>query len=112
MNHTAEPWRTGNGGSVVADEPIPGVRGSDDVGYYGGHLVCESVTPANASRIVSCVNGCRALPVKALDDGIVEQLIVLARHAARLDRYSPDWRAVDVAERAESLLIEIDKANG
>lgn len=49
--HTSGPWRVGSHGSVVANSPIPGVNGSDAVDYYGGHLVCESVTPSNAKLI-------------------------------------------------------------
>ncbi|MCF5862641.1 hypothetical protein K3H50_04605 [Aeromonas veronii] len=32
------------------------MRGSDAIDYYGGHMVAESVTAANASRIVACWN--------------------------------------------------------
>lgn len=62
MNHTAEPWRVGKIGSVVANELVGGgPRGSDDVKYYGGFLVCESVTKSNAERIIACVNACAGL---------------------------------------------------
>lgn len=54
--HTPLPWRVGKTGSVVADAPVPGLRGSDDTDYYGGHLICESVTPSNAEFIVRACN--------------------------------------------------------
>lgn len=53
MSHTPGPWRVGTwGGSVVADYPIP-VGGSDDVDYYGGHLVAESIAPQNTPIIAA-----------------------------------------------------------
>ena len=54
--HTKGLLRVGHSGAVVADHPIPEMSGSDATEYYGGHLVAESVTPANASRIVACWN--------------------------------------------------------
>jgi hypothetical protein len=56
MSHTPTPWREGRPGAVVADTPIPEMSGSDAVAYYGGHLVCESVTSSNRAHIVKCVN--------------------------------------------------------
>lgn len=54
---TARPWRIGRPGAVVADEPVlEGPCGSDDRGYYGGYLVCESITPSNAALVVQAVN--------------------------------------------------------
>lgn len=49
--HTPGPWRTGRAGCVVADTPVPEMGGSEHVEYYGGHMVCESVTTANARLI-------------------------------------------------------------
>lgn len=56
--HTPTPWREGNEptGSIVADEPVPGLDGSDDTDFYGGHLVAESVTPSNREFIVRACN--------------------------------------------------------
>lgn len=65
--HTKEPWRTGRQGSVVADEPVPEISGSEDVAYYGGHLVAESVAPRNVRRIVACVNACAGLTTEFLE---------------------------------------------
>ena len=59
MQHTKTPWRVGNPsqmGSVVADEPVPEIGGSDAVGYYGGHLIAESIAPRNAEFIVRACN--------------------------------------------------------
>lgn len=37
-------WRVGRPGCVVSDVPLGGVETSpDDLAYYGGHLVCESI---------------------------------------------------------------------
>lgn len=48
---TRGPWRAvvrNHSAWVVADEPVPGIQGSDATDYYGGHLIAESMTPANA----------------------------------------------------------------
>ena len=52
MTHTPGPWRVGWNTAVVADVPIPDMRGSADIAYYGGYLVAESCTSANA-RLIS-----------------------------------------------------------
>lgn len=37
-------WRPGRSGCVVSDQPTPNGHPSyDDVDYYGGHLICESI---------------------------------------------------------------------
>ncbi|MBC3906238.1 hypothetical protein [Undibacterium umbellatum] len=52
--HTPGPWRVGSSGGVVCDTPIKdGIPGSDEVKYYGGHLICESMTFANAKLIAA-----------------------------------------------------------
>ena len=51
------PWRKGRAGSVVTDRPYKGgFTGSDDVAYYGGHLICESVSDEHAEFIVRACN--------------------------------------------------------
>jgi hypothetical protein len=57
MNHSPAPWRIGNGSFIVSDQPGDGlVSGSEDYDHYGGYLVCESVSRANAELIVGAVN--------------------------------------------------------
>ena len=59
MEHTKTPWRIGKPsqmGSIVADEPVPEIRGSDAVSHYGGHLIAESIAPRNAEFIVRACN--------------------------------------------------------
>lgn len=59
--------RVGRPGAVVADHPVPEMSGSDALDYYGGHMVAESVTAANARRIVACWNACLGLPTDELE---------------------------------------------
>lgn len=54
--HTAVPYRIGKNGAIVSDDPVVGMSGSDDIGYYGGHMVAESVTRTNAVFIVKACN--------------------------------------------------------
>jgi len=59
MQHTKTPWRVGapsQMGSVVADEPVPEIKGSEAVEHYGGHLIAESIAPRNAEFIVRACN--------------------------------------------------------
>lgn len=65
--HTKEPWRLGRPGTVVADEPVPDMGGADDVEYYGGHCVAESIVERNARRIVACVNACAGIPIEIIE---------------------------------------------
>lgn len=71
QRHTAEPWRAGSGpggnGSIVADEPVHDMNGSDAVDYYGGHLIAESMVQRNIRRAVACVNACRGVPTEVLE---------------------------------------------
>lgn len=79
VQHTPEPWREGIPGTVVADMPIEGgpggVNGADAVAYYGGNLIGESMTVANARRIVACVNACSDVPTDMLKPGLVRELV-------------------------------------
>jgi len=81
---TRGPWRVGtvrNGGPmrcVVSDHPAPGIGGSDDVAYYGGHMICESVSIVNAQFIVDMEN---AVTARA-DGGVAFYDRVAAREAA------------------------------
>jgi hypothetical protein len=52
--HTPGPWRKGKcHQSVVAETPVPGIKGSDAVEVYGGHLIAESVATQNIPLIAA-----------------------------------------------------------
>lgn len=65
--HTKGLLRVGHSGAVVADHPVPEMSGSDAVEYYGGHLVAESVTAANARRLAACWNACDGFTTEELE---------------------------------------------
>lgn len=65
--HTKGLLRVGHSGAVVADHPIPEMSGSDAVEYYGGYLVAESVTAANARRLAACWNACDGFTTEELE---------------------------------------------
>jgi len=53
MAHTPGPWRIDEKtGVVIADHPT-GHDGADNLEYYGGHLVCESVQWEGNRRIIA-----------------------------------------------------------
>jgi hypothetical protein len=47
--------------AVVSDHPIGEIGGSDDVEYYGGHLVAETVAPRNLPVIAAAPDMLTAL---------------------------------------------------
>lgn len=52
--HTPGPWRQGKAcDSVVSDFPIGTIAGADDVKYYGGHLIAESVASQNRPLVIA-----------------------------------------------------------
>jgi hypothetical protein len=60
--HTPGPWRKGKcHQSVVAEIPVPGIRGSDAVEVYGGHLIAESVATQNIPLIAAAPDLLEAL---------------------------------------------------
>ena len=58
MAHTKGPWRIGkHTNSVISDNSngleINGATGEEAVKYYGGNLICESVSIENAKLITA-----------------------------------------------------------
>lgn len=52
--HTQGPWGVSRlGNAVISGSPVPEVRGSDEVDYYGGHLIAESVAAQNVMLIAA-----------------------------------------------------------
>ena len=87
MKHTPGPWRVGkNYASVVADHPVPEIRGSDDTEAYGGHLICESAAECNQALIAAApelLAACKAAlgafeQNNAIDWGDLERAIAKA----------------------------------
>ena len=77
--HSKEPWRISQrelpgqppvcAGAVVC-EPGEGANklgGADDYAAYGGHLIAESVCPADARRIIACVNACTGIETEDIE---------------------------------------------
>lgn len=71
LPQSQEPWRIGRPGTVVSNTHVGSAgRGHDDTEYYGGFLICESITHANAARIIACVNACAGLSEEEIRDAI------------------------------------------
>lgn len=59
-----------SGGSIVSDETCHGAPlGASDIGYYGGHLVGESITPANRRRLIACWNAFAGVHTEVIEEG-------------------------------------------
>ena len=115
MEHTQEPWRVGKSGAVVADYKVPEMGGSDDVDYYGGHLIAESVVQRNAVRIVSCVNACAGIPsedLKKVQGDVAPVFTLLMQYAKERDTAWEELRKIREAIKAnpeESTFDEVMK---
>ena len=49
---THGPWRVGKNGEVVTDSVVGlGPCDAETLEYYGGNVICETVTPSNAALI-------------------------------------------------------------
>lgn len=63
--HTPTPWKLGRMGAVVSESregiEMGGAMGKEAIKYYGGNLIGESISQANAQRIVECVNACEGI---------------------------------------------------
>jgi IgA-specific serine endopeptidase len=102
--HTGGNWKIGRGGAVVTDVPIPGITrsGHDDVEYYGGHLIAESIwRPADARLLAA------APRMLALLKLIVEQVNDPANADHTLSAFAYGARIAEaqalIAENAEAI---------
>lgn len=85
MSHTPGPWKYNGRDAIVSETPVEGLSNSDDAyRYYGGHIVCESVTRTNAEFIVRACNShddlvaaCEAINL-ALGDTSASAMVNLA----------------------------------
>ena len=64
--HTPTPWKIGKHGSIVTDKPdrqveITGDGAKETIEFYGGHVICETVTQDNAAFIVEACNSAAQL---------------------------------------------------
>ncbi|MFM5261055.1 hypothetical protein ACEUAS_01920 [Aeromonas caviae] len=86
------------------------MSGSDAVEYYGGHLVAESVTAANARRLAACWNGCHGLPTDELEQkGLVA---AVGNQLLDLERDRDDWQKALGAVLATIPNKEVVRASG
>ncbi len=75
MKYTKGPYRIGKGGSIVSDTPVTEVNSNECLEFYGGHCICESLTKANAERIIACFNACQGITTEALEANIVAHVL-------------------------------------
>lgn len=84
--HTPEPWRDGQtGDSIIASMPHgPFPHSAYD--YYGGYLVCESLSASDRRRIIACVNACKGIStadLEALQAGANYALVLYKANSER-----------------------------
>ena len=98
-------WRSG-GSTVVADRDCGPIPGGDDVGYYGGFLVCESVPREYAIAIARLPELLDIAPFsvrgREILAAIAEDLDTLP-----LDRYSPVSDGFDACQRVARLARDL-----
>lgn len=57
MEKNYYPLRVGkNNDSIVSDTPTRSNTSQEDIEYYGGHLICESIAPSIAKQLVEAYN--------------------------------------------------------
>jgi hypothetical protein len=85
--HTPEPWRVDGLADNqtqlwvwTPDRPIANIRLGND----------PDTDRANARRIVAAVNACKGLPVQALEEGVVTDMLAALREAQEEIEY---WHA-------------------
>lgn len=106
--HTKGLLRVGKGHAVVADHPVPEMSGSDALDYYGGHMVAESVTAANARRIVACWNLLDGYPTKDLEGVTLAEFV--ASHPELAEKALIAAYASLFAERSATNYLEVKGA--
>ncbi|HEX2868772.1 MAG TPA: hypothetical protein VHO03_17155 [Ignavibacteriales bacterium] len=96
MNHTPGPWELGRSGTVVTPHPVKNAPiGADNCTHYGGNLICESVTEANARLIAQAPDllwACESFVV----------MYELSVKCSAVDRLLLD-RAKDIIEKAKGV---------
>lgn len=74
--HTPTPWKLGRLGAVVSESSegieMGGAMGKEAVKYYGGNLIGESISQANAKRIVECVNALEGIESEQMLNLVIE----------------------------------------
>lgn len=74
--YTPGPWHIGEHGAVVTFTPdaqveIKGEHAAETIAWYSGHVICETVTPANARLIAAAPDllaACRAALIAGIMD--------------------------------------------
>jgi len=93
QTHTPTPWRRGKASdAIVADAPLRPFDSPEDVAYYGGYLIAESVTVANQDFIVRACN-------------VHEELLEALRELVRQDACQRATQATDIG-----LAMAVDRA--
>ena len=106
--HTKGLLRVGHSGAVVADHPVPEMSGSDAVEYYGGHLVAESVTAANARRLAACWNLLDGYDTKELEGVSLAEFV--AKHPELAEKALIAAYASIFVERGATNYLEVKGA--
>jgi hypothetical protein len=94
---TPGPWRIGNHFSVVCDTTAGRARDERAREFYGGELICESVTEPNARLIAKAPELCQVL----------KQFCSLFDRGGNLLELREDQLAATL-ETAEQVILEIE----
>ena len=114
--HTPVPWRWGKGGAVVTNSPDEQVRfegewAADDLEFYGGHVICETVTKNNGAFIVRACNAHDdMLAALELGDSAGNNGPALLLGAAHLLEPFAPFSAMTLRRKAVAEQLAIEKA--
>lgn len=111
--HTPEPWSISERDATEG----PAIRGPERLITILQGIVSRDRAVADAQRIVACVNACRGLSNEALEAGVAQDAVALARLVRRMLTTRgpaavdlPPWPAV--LEDAEAVVDKVDSATG
>ncbi len=111
MSHTPEPWSTGGFFASDSGPDTQWVWGKPPPGMRSGEVVARMVLPANAARIVSCINNCANLNPEAVPD-LLEALrdIAAMLNLNDAESYASDDREGAIDSARSKALIAVIKA--
>lgn len=108
-----EPWRPGKGsGVIIADRTALGLAPlADDLEYYGGALVAESIERSRRDRAIACVNACAGLTIPPdAPQGVLAELLDAVEELVRcIDEGRVGPRSQDRTKRIRSTLTHLGR---
>ena len=99
--HTLEPW-TWNHQAIVQDAAGNIIADCEILPECVTDTLPPELEVANARRIVAAVNACQGIPTKALEQGIVAEMLNVLEHF--YNWLTPDWQQSSLGDKARAAI--------